>query len=92
MKYECIGVSFRKGQFTNQETGQVIDYNNVVFHCIHDSIDDSTYGMQYTGFKIKRNLLEYNENEIKQFIGHDVSFDLVPNGQKFEIVGINLVN
>lgn len=92
MKYECVGVSFKKGQFTNHDTGLLIDYNNVIFNCIYDSIDKYTIGKSMLSVKIKRSLLDYDDNEIKQFIGRKVTFDVVPSGKDFIFVGINLAD
>lgn len=81
MKYRVHGLRFAKGNFTDRSTGAVIDYDNIVFNCTHPATDDQTVGDSVIEVKIKRSLLTVSDQELKQLVGKDVMFDIMPTKQ-----------
>lgn len=93
MKALVHGVSFRKGQFTRRETGEVISYDNVVFHVSLPSTDPLTSGDEVLQVKIKRSLVNLSDDKIRSLPGSDVIFDITPksNGTGFNYSGITVI-
>ena len=96
MDYKLIGFRRQKGTFTNQETGQVIDYDNVIFQAVHKPIAPGVIGEQCSDFKVPARFLEDRLKgdciELKQLIGKNVVFDSVPYGRSVQYVDILEVN
>lgn len=93
MKYRVHGIRFAKGNFTDRGSGVVIEYDNIVFNCTHPSTDDQTVGDSVIEVKIKRSLIGASDHELKQLIGKDVIFDIMPTrGGKAVYTGYQILN
>lgn len=76
---KCVGVRFGKGQFTNRETGQVFDYDNVYLNLVKDGRRDGLFGLDVEELKVKRSLFpELKDNDWVNFVDKelDVSYDV----------------
>lgn len=93
MIYKIQGIRFAKGEFTDRQTGSVIEYDNIVFNCTYPAVDDYTVGDSVIEVKIKRSLLKANDNELRTLVGEEVMFDMMPtrNG-KAVYTGYQIVN
>lgn len=93
MKAFVHGVSLRKGEFTRRETGEVIPYDNVIFHVSFPSTDPLIYGDEVLQIKMKRSLVNLSDDKICSLPGSDVIFDIVPksNGTGFNYSGITVI-
>lgn len=78
MNYKVHGIRFAKGDFTDRQTGSVIAYDNVVFNCTYPAVDDYTLGDSVIEVKIKRLLLPGSDQDLKQLIGKEVIFNIMP--------------
>ena len=92
MIYTIVGVQFKKGEFTDSKTGEVKAYDNLIFNCIYQSVDDYTEGMSVTEVKIKRKFIEKTNGEVISMINHKAEFELTPYGKSFVYTGIKLID
>lgn len=92
MIYNIVGVQFRKGEFTDSKTGEVKAYDNLIFNCVYQPIDDNTEGMSVSEIKIKRKFIEASNGEVIKMINHKAEFELMPYGKSFIYTGIKLLD
>lgn len=92
MNYNVVGIRLSRGNFTNRETGESFDYNNVVFNVTYPSLDDHTVGDSVSEIKIKRSLLTESDLELRSLVGKKVIFDTVPGaGGRVNYCGFSVV-
>lgn len=91
MKYQLMGFKIKKGEFVNQTTGQLVQYDNIEFHVAAVIKDENTYGATSLIFKIKRSYVEQEISVLKSYIGKNVRFDAMPVGNRVEYTGIDVL-
>lgn len=91
MKYQLMGFEIKKGEFTNQSTGELVKYDNIVFHCAGIIKKDDTYGATSFQMKVKRSYIEQDIPTLKTYIGKNVRFDTMPVGNRLEYCGIDVI-
>lgn len=74
MKAFVVGVKRSSGQFTNQQTGQVIDFDNVVFHVNKPMINSGEYGDEVFIVSVPSRLV--SEPNIDIYVGTTCSFEV----------------
>lgn len=92
MIYTILGVTFKKGTFTDKTSGEVKPYDNVIFNCCFEPIDEHTEGKSVAEIKIKRRFLEKSDGELIKLIGSNVDFELTPYGNSFVYTGIRILS
>lgn len=93
MNYKIVGVRLSRGNFTNRDTGESFDYNNVVFNVTYPAVDDHTVGDSVSEIKIKRSLLTENDSDLRSLVGKNVLFDTVPGaGGRVTYCGFTVVD
>ena len=98
---KLIGFEISKGSFTNEKTGEVIDYSNRTLLCITDVGEDSKH-VGFAPFEEKKikmsNLaswLHVQENDsavdnaLKALIGKPVEFARAPRNGELVVVGFS---
>lgn len=90
MKYQLMGFKIKKGEFTNQNTGELVKYDNIEFHCAAVIKDENTYGASSFIMKVKRSYIEQDIPTLKSYIGKNVRFDTMPVGNRLEYCGIDV--
>lgn len=74
MKATVVGVKRSQGQFTNQQTGQVIDFDNIVFHVYKPMINSCEYGHEVFTVSVPSRLV--SEPNLSSFVGTTCSFEV----------------
>lgn len=92
MKYQLMGFKVKKGEFVNQSTGQIVQYDNIEFHVAAVIKEENTYGATSYVMKIKRAYVEQDIPTLKSYIGKNVRFDTMPNGNRIEYCGIDVID
>lgn len=49
---KVVGFERKKGTFTNQQTGESIDYDNIILYCTNDAVDN-VQGCYVSEIKVK---------------------------------------
>ncbi len=90
---KCVGLEYKNGDFTD-DSGKVIHYDNVIFHCtIELPPDDNVFGMQTSQVKVKRSLVEYflgGYFRPEDIVGHEISLEYTPINNKPTLTGIHI--
>lgn len=92
MLYTVLGISFKKGNFKDKSTGETKPYDNVIFHCCFEPIDEFTEGKSVSDIKIKRKFLKLSDGELIKKIGSDCDFELTPYGNSFVYTGVRFLS
>lgn len=74
MKATVVGVKRSSGHFTNQQTGQVIDFDNIVFHVYKPMINTGEFGHEVFTVSIPFRLV--SEANYSCFVGTTCSFEV----------------
>ena len=74
MKATVVGVKRSQGQFTNQQTGQVIEFDNIGFHVFKPMINSGEYGDEVFTVSIPSRLV--SEPNLSSFVGACCSFEV----------------
>lgn len=85
MKIVIDGIKMQQGTFTNKDTGETFNYDNVVFNGRRPYTISNAAGEEAVSVKIKRELIHADMRDLeslKVLIGSKVSFDIdrVNNG------------
>lgn len=92
MNYKVVGIRLSRGNFTNRDTGESFDYNNVVFNVTYPAVDDHTVGESVSEIKIKRSLIKETDSDLRSLVGSSVIFDTVPGaGGRVTYCGFTVV-
>lgn len=76
---KCVGVRFGKGTFTNRDTGETIDYDNIYLNLVKDSPRSNLYGFDIEELKVKRSLFPgKKDSDWVEFVDKelDISYDV----------------
>lgn len=76
MKIKVIGINTSKGSFTDKDSGQVIEFDNLIFFGERAPIDNYTIGNSIEIIKIKRSLVDLPQMDLPGLIGSICSFDI----------------
>lgn len=102
MSTYLIGVGLRKGEFTNEKTGELINYDNRLLRCVTDDGKDSN-NLGFTGFEIKMKMtdiahsLGVSENDsavdtsLKNLFNKEIQLIYAPLNNVMTVVGFRPV-
>ncbi len=85
---KLVGYQQKKGTFTNEKTGEVIEYDNYELYCMTDE-DEKVKGLMTVTHKIKaEELVIKGAKDLDELINKEI--DLVMNGKGNKISKIYL--
>lgn len=89
---KVVGYEKKKGLFTNQQTGEVIDYDNIILYCINDNVEN-VQGCYVSEIKVKRcdflKICGHNHDDV---IDHEIKPYYAPYGSHVKLSSIEVLN
>lgn len=88
---KVVGFEKKKGTFTNQQTGEVIEYDNIILYCTNDSIDN-VHGSYVSEIKVKSSDFSKICGGFKpeELIDHEIKPYYAPYGNRVKLSSMEI--
>lgn len=92
MSIQCVGYEVKKGSFTNDTTGEIIDYDNTIIYYTNDGVEN-VCGCYCGQNKVKNSELKkvLGGFSISDIVGHEIKPSYAPYGNRVVLTSIDVV-